>query len=141
MNIIITISLLLFVSANSLIQTRIIKRCLVLKRNNGNKPVLCRIYSFNENENENVNTFNENVNTFNEKVNTIMTTVRFLLLATWFNVCRFPTLPTELYFINLFNDNINNVIVILKENDFVYKKLNELAFIIIKYNRDNDNDN
>ena len=135
MNIIITISLLLlFVSANSLIQTRIIKRCLVLKRNNGNKPVLGRIYSFNENE-------NENVNTFNEKVNTIMTTVRFLLLATWFNVCRFPTLPTELYFINLFNDNINNVIVILKENDFVYKKLNELAFIIIKYNRDNDNDN
>ena len=134
MNIIITISLLLFVSANSLIQTRIIKRCLVLKRNNGNKPVLGRIYSFNENE-------NENVNTFNEKVNTIMTTVRFLLLATWFNVCRFPTLPSELYFINLFNDNINNVIVILKENDFVYKKLNELAFIIIKYNRDNDNDN
>ena len=135
MNIIITISLLLlFVSANSLIQTRIIKRCLVLKRNNGNKPVLGRIYSFNENE-------NVNVNTFNEKVNTIMTTVRFLLLATWFNVCRFPTLPTELYFINLFNDNINNVIVILKENDFVYKKLNELAFIIIKYNRDNDNDN
>ena len=129
MNIIITISLLLFVSANSLIQTRIIKRCLVLKRN---KPVLGRIYSFNENE-------NENVNTFNEKVNTIMTTVRFLLLATCFNVCRFPTLPTELYFINLFNDNINNVIVILKENDFVYKKLNELAFIIIKYNRDNDN--
>ena len=135
MNIIITISLLLlFVSANSLIQTRIIKRCLVLKRNNGNKPVLGRIYSFNENE-------NVNVNTFNEKVNTIMTTVRFLLLATWFNVCRFPTLPSELYFINLFNDNINNVIVILKENDFVYKKLNELAFIIIKYNRDNDNDN
>ena len=129
MNIIITISLLLFVSANSLIQTRIIKRCLVLKRN---KPVLGRIYSFNE---------NENVNTFNEKVNTIMTTVRFLLLATCFNVCRFPTLPTELYFINLFNDNINNVIVILKENDFVYKKLNELAFIIIKYNRENENDN
>ena len=129
MNIIITISLLLFVSANSLIQTRIIKRGLVF---NVNKPVLGRIYSFNE---------NENVNTFNEKVNTIMTTVRFLLLATCFNVCRFPTLPTELYFINLFNDNINNVIVILKENDFVYKKLNELAFIIIKYNRENENDN